>query len=97
MRSSMLRKTMVVIAIVLLGSSGLSANAFARSGGHGGGGRGDSFRGNHVSCASGGIRACSFGVYGNRTAGSFKLLPGLWNRDAWLHWDAYYGPLFRAF
>jgi hypothetical protein len=92
----MLRKTMVVIAIVFLGSSGLSANAFARSGGHGGGGRGDSFRGNHLRCASGSIRAGSFGVYGNRTAGSHNGLPGHGNRDAWGHWGAYYGPMIPA-
>ena len=58
----MLRKTMVVIAIVFLGSSGLSTSAFARSGGHGGGGGGDSFRGNHLRGDFGGIRVDSFGA-----------------------------------
>jgi len=92
----MLRKTMVVIAIVLLGSSGLSTSAFARSGGPGGGGRGDSFRGNHLRGGSGGIRADSFGVYGNRTGGSRNGLLGYGNRDVWGHWGAYYGPMIPA-
>jgi len=91
----MLRKTMVVVAIVLLASSGLSADAFARSGGHGGGGRGDSFRGNHLRGASGGIRA-DLGVYGNRTGGSHNGLLGHGNRDVWGHWGAYYGPMIPA-
>ena len=92
----MLRKTMVVVAIVFLGSSGLSTSAFARSGGHGGGGGGDSFRGNHLRGGFGGIRGDSFGVYGNRTGGSHNGLPGHGNRDAWGHWGAYYGPMIPA-
>jgi hypothetical protein len=92
----MLRKTMVVIAIVLLGSSGLSTSAFARSGGHGGGGRGDSFCGNHLRGGFGGIRADSFGVYGNRTGGSHNGLLAHGNRDPWGHWGAYYGPMIPA-
>jgi hypothetical protein len=44
----MLRNAIVVFAIVLvLGCSGLSTSAFARSGGYGGGGGDDGFRGNH--------------------------------------------------
>jgi hypothetical protein len=92
----MLRTIMVVIAIVLLGSSGLSTGAFARSGGHGGGGRGDSLRGNHLRGASGGIRADSFDVYGNRAGGSDNGLLGHEKRDAWGHWGAYYGPMIPA-
>ena len=92
----MLRKTMVVIAIVFLGSSGLSTSSFARSGGHGGGGGGDSFRGNHLRGGFGGICGDSFGVYGNRTGGSHNGLLGYGNRDAWGHWGAYYGPMISA-
>ena len=87
----MLRKTMVVVAIILFGSSGLSTSAFARSGG-----RGDSFRGNHLRGGFGGIRADSFGVYGNRTGGSHNGLLAHGNRDAWGHWGAYYGPMIPA-
>jgi hypothetical protein len=92
----MFRKTMVVIAIVLLGSSGLSTSAFARSGGHGGGGRGDSFRDNHLRGGFGGIRGDSFGGYGNRTGGSHSGLRGHGNRDVWGHWGTYYGPMIPA-
>src|SRR5258708_12679654 len=47
-RSSMLRNAIVVLAIVLvLGSSGLSTSAFARSGGFGRGGGGGGFCGNN--------------------------------------------------
>jgi hypothetical protein len=88
----MLRKTMAVIAIVLLGSFGLSTSAFARSGGHGGGG-GDSYRGNHPRGGSDGIRADSFGVYGNGPGDSHNGLLGHVNRDVWGHWGAYYGPM----
>jgi hypothetical protein len=91
----MLRKTMVVSAIVLLGSSGLSTSAFARSSGHDGG-RGDSYRGNHLRGGSDGTRADSFGVYGNRTGGSHNGLLGHGNRDVWGHWGAYYGPMIPA-
>ncbi len=92
----MLRKTMVVVAVVLLGSSGLSTSVFARSGGHGGGGRGDSVRVNHLRDGFGGIRADSFGVYDNSTGGSHNGLPGHGNRDVWGHWGAYYGPMIPA-
>ena len=92
----MLRKPMVVIAIVFLGSSGLSTGAFARSGGHGGGGGGDSVRGNHLRDGFGGIRADSFGVYDNSTGGSHNGLLGHGNRDVWGHWGAYYGPMIPA-
>jgi hypothetical protein len=89
----MLRKTIVVIAIVFLGSSGLSTSTFARSGGGGGGA---SFRGNHLRGDFNGIRADSFGVYGNRTGGLHNGLRGYGNRDAWGHWGAYYGPMIPA-
>jgi hypothetical protein len=92
----MLRKTMVVVAIVLLGSSGLSTSTFARSGGHGGGGRGDSFRGNHLRGGFGGIRGDSFGGYRNGTGGLHNGLRGYGNRDVWGRWGAYYGPMIPA-
>src|SRR2546430_866424 len=97
MRSSMLRKAIVILAIVLvLGSSGLSTSAFARSGGHGGGGRGDSFRGNHFRDGFGGIPGDSLGGYGNGTGGLHSRLRGYGNRDVWGHWGTYYGPMIPA-
>ena len=93
----MLRKAIVILAIVLvLGSSGLSTSAFARSGGHGGGGRGDSFRGNHFRGGLGGIPGDSFGGYGSGTGGLHNGLRGSGNRDVWGHWGAYYGPMIPA-
>ena len=89
----MLRKIIVVIAIVVLGSSGLSTSTFARSGGGGGGA---SFRGNHLRGDFNGIRADSFGVYGNRTGGSHNGLLRHGSRDVWGHWGAYYGPMIPA-
>jgi hypothetical protein len=73
----MLPKAMVVIAIVfVIASSGLSTSAFARSDGHGGGGRGDSFRDGFGS-----IPGDSFGGNGNRTGGSHGGLRGYGNRE----------------
>jgi hypothetical protein len=81
----MLRKAIVVLAIVLvLGIYGLSASAFARSGGHSGGAPGDSFRG-----AFGGISGGGFGGYGSRTRDHES-------RDVWGHWGTYYGPMIPA-
>jgi hypothetical protein len=91
----MLRKTMVVIAIVLLGNSGLSTSAFARSGGHRGGGRDDSLRGNHLRGGFGAVRGDSFGGYGNRS-GSHNGLRERGKGDVWGHWGAYYGPMIPA-
>jgi hypothetical protein len=88
---------MIVIAIVfVLGSSGLSTSAFARSDGHGGGGRGDSFRGKHFRGGFGGISGDSFGGNGNRTGGLHGGLRGYGNRDVWGHWGTYYGPMIPA-
>jgi hypothetical protein len=93
----MLRKAIVVLAIVLvLGSSGLSTSAFARSGGHGGGGRGDSLRGYHFGGGFGGIPGDSFGGYGNGTGGLHGGLRGYGNRDVWGHSGTYYGPMIPA-
>src|ERR1700750_1106542 len=96
MRSPM-RKAIVVLAIVLvLGSYGLSTSAFARSGGHGGGGTGDSFRGNHFRGAFGGISGGVFGVYGSRTGGLRNGFRDHESRDVWGHWGTYYGPMIPA-
>jgi hypothetical protein len=92
----MLRKTTVVVAIVLLGSSGLSTSAFARSGGHGGGGKGDRIRDNHLRGGFSGIRGNSFGGYRNGTGGLYSGLRGYGNRDVWGHRGAYYGPMIPA-
>jgi hypothetical protein len=93
----MLRKAMVALAIfVVLGGSGLSTSAFARSGGYGGGGRADSFRGNHFRGGFGGIPGDSFGGYGSDTGGLHNGLHGYGNRDVWGHWGAYYGPMIPA-
>ena len=57
----------VVLAIVLaLGSSVLSAGAFARSRGYGGGGGGDRFRGDHFGGGFGGVPGDGNGGYANR-------------------------------
>jgi len=80
----------VVVAIFLvLGSSGLSTSAFARSCGHGGG-RGDGFRGNHFPGCFGRIPGDS------RTGGSHGGLRGQVSRDLWGHWGTYYGPMIPA-
>ena len=93
----MLGKATVVLAIVLvLGNFGLTTGALARSGGHGGGGRGDSFRGNHFGGAFGGIPGDGFGGYGNRTGSLRNGLRGYGNRDVWGHWGTYYGPMIPA-
>jgi hypothetical protein len=85
----MLRSATVVLAIlVVLGSSGLSAGAFAGDGGYDGaaGPRGNnpgsSFRG-----PPGG------GYDGNRANGSRGEFRGYGSRDVWGHWGAYYGPM----
>jgi hypothetical protein len=92
-RSSMLRNGIVVLAIVLvLGSSGLSASAFARSGGYGRGGGGDGFRGNHFG-GFGGTASDGYGGYGNRASGLRGGFRGYGARDVWGHWGAYYGPM----
>ena len=93
----MLRKAMVILAIVLaLGSSGLSNSAFARSGGHRGGGTGDGFRGNHFRGAFAGISGGGFGGCGSRTGGLCNGYHGHEGRDVWGHWGTYYGPMIPA-
>ena len=93
----MLRKAIVVLAIVLvLGSSGLSTSAFARSGGHGSAGGADGLRGNHLGGGFGGIPGDGLGGYGNRTGGLRGGLRRYGSRDVWGHWGAYYGPMIPA-
>jgi hypothetical protein len=80
----MLRKAIVVLAIVLSRNLRVSASAFARSGGRSGGAPGDSFRG-----AFGGISGGVFGGYGSRIRDHES-------RDVWGHWGTYYGPMIPA-
>jgi hypothetical protein len=78
----MLRNAIAVLAIVLvLGGSGLSTSAFARSGGYGRGG------GFGVTASDG------YGGYGNRASGLRGGFRGYAGRDVWGHWGAYYGPM----
>ena len=87
----MLCKAMLFLAIVIgLVDFGLSTSAFARSGGHGGGGRGDSFRIPHFAGGFGGVREA------NGIAGSHSGLRGYGSRDVWGHWGTYYGPMIPA-
>jgi hypothetical protein len=82
----MLRSAAVVLAIfVVLGSSGLSAGAFARDGGHGGAA---SSRGNNFYRGFGGTRGD-----GNPASGLRAEIRGYGDRDVWGHWRAYYGPM----
>ena len=93
----MLRKAIVVLAMVLvLGSYELSTSAFARSGGHDGGGTGDSFRGNHFRGAFGGISGGGFGACCSRTGGLRNGVRGHESRDMWGPWGTYYGPMIPA-
>ena len=95
-RSSMSRNATVVLAILfVLGSSGLSASAFARGGGYGGGG--DGFRGNHFRGGFGATAGDGYGGYGNRASGLQSGLPEYGRRDLWGHWGAYYGPMIPRF
>jgi hypothetical protein len=81
----MSRNAPIVLAILLvLGSSGLSASAFARDGGYDAGRASVSVRGNSF----GGCRGGTVGYSGLR--GEFR---GNQGRDVWGHWGAYYGPM----
>jgi hypothetical protein len=88
----MLRNTTVVLAILLaLGSSGLSASAFARGGGYGVGS--DGFRGNQFDSGFDVTPSEGYGAYGNRASGLHGGSRGYGDRDVWGHWGAYYGPM----
>jgi hypothetical protein len=84
----MLRNATVVLAILLaLGSSGLSASAFARGGGYGGNG----FRGNHFGGGLDVTPGNGYDGYRNRANDLRGGFHG--DRDVWGHWGAYYGPM----
>jgi len=86
----MLRNATVVLAILLaLGSSGLSASAFARGGGYGGNG----FRGNHFGGGLDVTPSDGYGAYGNRASGLRGGFREYGGRDVWGHWGTYYGPM----
>ena len=90
----MLRNTIVVLATVLvLGSCGLSASAFARSGGYGRGGGGDGFRRNHFGGGFGATASDGYGGYRDRASGWRGGFRGYAGRDVWGHWGASYGPM----
>jgi hypothetical protein len=90
----MSHKPIVVLAIVLvLGCSGLSTIAFARSGGHDAGGGGDVFRGNHFGGGFGVSPGDGHGGHGNRTSALRGGFRGYGGRDVWGHWGTYYGPM----
>jgi hypothetical protein len=77
----MSRNAPTVLAILLvLGSSGLSASAFARDGGY----------------SAGRLRGApsnGYDGYGNRASGLRGEFRGNQGRDVWGHWGAYYGPM----
>jgi hypothetical protein len=93
----MSRSAIVVLAIVLvLGSSGLSTTAFARSGGHGGGRGVDGSRDNHIGGGFGGTPGDGYAGYGNRASGLRGGSQGYGGRDVWGHWGGYYGPMISS-
>jgi hypothetical protein len=89
----MLRNAKIVLAVLLvLGSFGLSASAFAR-GGFAAGGGGAGFRGNHFGGGFGGTPDAGHDGYGNRASGLRGGFRADGGRDVWGHWGAYYGPM----
>jgi hypothetical protein len=76
----------VLAALLVLGSSGLSASAFARDGGYGVGVRGNNLGGG-VTPGDG------YDGYGNRASGLRGEFRADHGRDQWGHWGAYYGPM----
>ena len=87
----MSRTATVVIAVLLvIGSSGISASAFARGGDHSGG---DHFRDSHFSSGFRDTSHDRYGGYGNRAGGLSGGFRGYGGRDVWGHWGAYYGPM----
>ena len=86
----MLRGATVVLAILLVfGSSGLSAGAFARDSGYGAGTVVS--RGNDPGGGFGGTPGN--GYNGNRATGLRGEFRGYGGRDVWGHWGTYYGPM----
>jgi hypothetical protein len=90
----MLRNATVVLAtLVVLGSCGLSASAFARDGGHGAGSGAVGSRGNNLGGGIGGTPGDDYHGYGNRARGLRGEFRGSGGRDVWGHWGTYYGPM----
>jgi hypothetical protein len=90
----MLRSAKIVLAILLaLGSFGLSADAFARSGDYRAGGAGIGVRGDNFGGGSGGTAGHGYDGYGNRASGLRGEFRSDRGRDLWGHWGAYYGPM----
>ena len=97
----MLHKTVIAFAIALvLESTALSANAFARGGDFSGGGFGG-VRRDHLAIGRGGGRGgCIAGEGEGRCSGRVSdLLPRfpMYERpDVWGRWGSYYGPMVHA-
>jgi len=89
----MLRHATVILAILILASSGLSASAFARDGGYGAGGGAVGSRGSNFSGGFGSTPGDGHDGYGNRASGLRSEFRGYGGRDVWGHWGAYYGPM----
>jgi hypothetical protein len=89
----MLRSATNILAILLvLGSSSLSASAFARGSYGAGGGAVDS-RGNNFGGGFGGTSGHGYDGYGNRASGLRGEFRGYGSRDMWGRLGAYYGPM----
>jgi hypothetical protein len=89
-RSSMLRKAIVFLAMLfVLSSSGLSSSAFAR----GSGPEADGLRGNAINRGFGATAGDGNGGYSSAARGLHGGFPGHRGRDVWGHWGAYYGPM----
>ena len=79
-----MRKMMVVLALVFtIGSSALSASAFARGGGLGV---------NHITSRRGGNHSGNVSRAAHR--GLFRCTGS--GYDPWGHWGSYYGPLMTV-
>jgi hypothetical protein len=90
----MLRNVTVVFAIlIVLGSSGLSASAFARGSGYDAGGGTAGSRGNNLRGGFGGTAGDGHDGYGNGARSLRGDLRGYGGRDVWGHWGTYYGPM----
>jgi hypothetical protein len=90
----MLRSATIVLAVLLtLGSSGLTASAFARDGGYRAGGAGIGARGDNFGGGLGGPPGDGYEDTGNRASGLRDEFRSSHSRDVWGHWSAYYGPM----
>ena len=85
--------TIVLAALLVLGSTDLSASAFSRDGGYGAGRAGVGVRGNNFGGGFGGTPGDGYGGYGNRASGLRGGFRGYGGRDVWGRWGAYYGPM----